>query len=89
MVGRIKTAAVCTPRRDDDTVKKVARQEIEHLSHDEQLASFGGKAASGTHSFPFSVMLPADVPPTMEVRLGVILYAYEVLFRPRIRTFTL
>lgn len=68
MVGRTKTAAVYTQRRGDKTVKKVATEEVEHLSHDVKLASFGGKASSGTHSSSFSFMLAVGVPPTTKVR---------------------
>ncbi|CAN0089818.1 unnamed protein product, partial [Laminaria digitata] len=40
----------------------------EFLSFDVQLASFGGKAAPGSHSFPFSVMLPPGLPSSMKER---------------------
>lgn len=66
MVGRTKTAVKYKARSEDDS-EKIEREEIEHLSHDAQLASFGGKASSGTHSFPFAFTLPADAPPTMNV----------------------
>lgn len=42
-------------------------EDIEFLSYDVQLASFNGKASSGVHSFPFSVVLPPDLPPSMKV----------------------
>lgn len=45
-----------------------SNEDIEFLSYDVQLASFGGKAASGVHSFPFSVVLPPELPPSMKVR---------------------
>lgn len=85
MVGRTKTAATYTPEGDDP---KVAKEETEHLSHDVQLPSFGGKATSGTHRFPFSLILAADVPPTMKVRYQSIYMHFEVIFRPRITAST-
>lgn len=45
----------------------MAREDKEILSYDMQLGSFGGKAASGVHNFPFSVTLPAGLPPSMTV----------------------
>ncbi|CAM9376576.1 unnamed protein product, partial [Hapterophycus canaliculatus] len=38
----------------------------EFLSYEVKLAAFGGKAASGSHSFPFSLMLPPGLPPSMK-----------------------
>lgn len=38
------------------------------LNYDVQLASFGGKAPSGEHNFPFSVVMPSELPPSMKVR---------------------
>lgn len=51
--------------------RDVITENREILGYDIQLASFGGKAASGTHSFPFSVMLPPGLPPSMKVLDGV------------------
>ncbi|CAN0513484.1 unnamed protein product [Ectocarpus sp. 12 AP-2014] len=45
----------------------MAREDKEILSYDVQLESVGGKAASGVHNFPFSVTLPAGLPPSMTV----------------------
>ncbi|CAM9445359.1 unnamed protein product [Ectocarpus sp. 6 AP-2014] len=45
----------------------MAREDKEILSYDVQLGLFGGKAASGVHNFPFSVTLPAGLPPSMTV----------------------
>lgn len=50
--------------------RQIIVESNEFLSYDVQLASFGGKAASGNHSFPFSVKLPSSLPPSMEVRLN-------------------
>lgn len=51
------------------THREMLTEKKEFLSYDVQLANFGGTAASGSHSFPFSVMLPPGLPPSMEVRL--------------------
>lgn len=50
------------------THREMLREKKEFLSYEVQLASFGGKAASGSHNFPFSVMLPPGLPPSMKVR---------------------
>eukprot|EP00752_Nemacystus_decipiens_P010235 g9119.t1 len=46
--------------------RDILREKKEFLSYEVQLAAFGGKAASGSHSFPFSVMLPPGLPPSMK-----------------------
>ncbi|CAM9445217.1 unnamed protein product [Ectocarpus sp. 6 AP-2014] len=48
------------------THREMLTEKKEFLSYDVQLAAFGGKAASGSHSFPFQVMLPPGLPPSME-----------------------
>lgn len=50
--------------------KEMVTEKNGFLSYDVQLASFGGKTAVGTHTFPFSLMLPPDLPPSMQVRLN-------------------
>ena len=49
------------------THREMLREKKEFLSYEVQLAAFGGKAASGSHNFPFSVMLPPGLPPSMKV----------------------
>lgn len=61
MVGQTKTTLV--DRREEKSFSETK----DFFSHDVQLASFGGKAASGVHSFPFSVMLPVGLPPSLMV----------------------
>lgn len=51
--------------------REMITEKKEFLSYDVQLASFGGTAASGSHNFPFSVMLPPGLPPSMKVRLDL------------------
>lgn len=50
------------------THREMLTEKKEFLSYDVQLAAFGGTAASGSHNFPFSVMLPPGLPPSMEVK---------------------
>lgn len=47
--------------------REMLTEKKEFLSYDVQLAAFGGKAALGSHNFPFSVMLPPGLPPSMKV----------------------
>lgn len=54
------------------THREMITETNEFLSHEVQLASFGGKAAAGTHNIPFSVMLPSELPPSMEVRVACV-----------------
>lgn len=42
-------------------------QKRKFLSYDLDIGSFAGKANVGTHIFPFSVKLPEDLVPSMEV----------------------
>lgn len=56
------------------THREMLTEKKEFLSYDVQLAAFGGKAASGSHSFPFQVMLPPGLPPSMEVTSRAVLY---------------
>ncbi|CAN0471039.1 unnamed protein product, partial [Ectocarpus sp. 8 AP-2014] len=65
LVGHVKTAVEYSTGKGEET--KMAREDKEILSYDVQLGSFGGKAASGVHNFPFSVTLPAGLPPSMTV----------------------
>ncbi|CAN0197654.1 unnamed protein product [Ectocarpus fasciculatus] len=65
LVGLVKTAVEYSTGQGDES--KMAREDKEILSYDVQLGSFGGKAASGSHNFPFSVTLPAGLPPSMTV----------------------
>lgn len=62
--GIVPTASGAAPYTHRDN----SAEDIEFLSYDVQLASFGGKAAAGVHSFPFSVVLPSELPPSMKVR---------------------
>ncbi|CAM9308338.1 unnamed protein product [Ectocarpus sp. 4 AP-2014] len=65
LVGHVKTAVEYSTSKGEET--KMAREDKEILSYDVQLGSFGGKAASGVHNFPFSVTLPAGLLPSMTV----------------------
>lgn len=66
LVGLTKTEAVDSRfNREEESYKETNV----FLSFDVQLASFGGKAASGVHSFPFAIMLPVDLPPSLLVWL--------------------
>ncbi len=50
-------------------------EDIEFLGYDVHLTSFGGKAAPGVHTFPFSVVLPPTLPPSMFVSRHTRLHA--------------
>lgn len=67
MIGQIKTVVVYYTGSGKDRKKHTAKETKDFLSHDVQLASFGGKAASGMHSFPFSMTLPVGLPPSLKV----------------------
>ncbi|CAM9286211.1 unnamed protein product [Ascophyllum nodosum] len=47
-------------------VRQPIWQHEEIISYESQLTAFGGKAAPGRHSYPFSVALPPRLPPTMK-----------------------
>ena len=61
----VPTASGAAPVTHRDTLS----EDIEFLGYDVHLASFGGQAAPGVHTFPFSVILPLGLPPSMSVRL--------------------
>lgn len=77
LVGLVKTAVEYSTGQGEE--KKVTREDKEILSYDVQLGSFGGKAASGVHNFPFSVTLPEGLPPSMTVRFELF---YEATPQP-------
>lgn len=58
------------------THREMLREKKEFLSYDVQLAAFGGKAASGSHNFPFSVMLPPGLPPSMKVTRARLAFSF-------------
>lgn len=62
--GIVPTTSGAAPYTHRDN----SSEDIEFLGYDVQLASFGEKAAPGVHSFPFSVVLPPGLPPSMKVR---------------------
>lgn len=71
LVGLARTRIV----RSNSTNHQTSRNTVysakdEFLSFDIQLASFGGRAAACSQSFPFSVMLPPGLPSSMKVRGG-------------------
>ena len=69
LVGLARTRIVrnnSNGRNSNDRTVYTAKDEF--LSFDIQLASFEGKAAAGSHSFPFSLMLPPGLPSSMKVR---------------------
>lgn len=67
MVGQTKTTAIYYVGTGDNRQRRTANETKEFISYDVQLASFGGKAASGVHTFPFSITLPAGLPPSLKV----------------------
>ena len=50
------------------THREVVSEQNDFLSYEVQLASFEGRATTGSHSYPFSVMLPPSLPSSMQVR---------------------
>lgn len=50
------------------TYRDTLSEDIEFLGYDVQLADFGGKVASGEHTYDFSVTLPPNLPASMKVR---------------------
>ena len=64
LVGLAKTHTI----RDRQNDHNHDRQQNNFLSHEMQLASFGGRVAVGSHRFPFSLVLPEGLPSSMEVR---------------------
>ncbi|CAN0469138.1 unnamed protein product, partial [Laminaria digitata] len=69
LVGLARTRIVRDSSNGRDSSERtVYTAKDEFLGFDIQLASFGGKAAAGSHSFPFSVMLPSGLPSSMKVR---------------------
>ncbi|CAM9692644.1 unnamed protein product [Scytosiphon promiscuus] len=46
--------------------REMLREKKDFLSYEVNLAAFGGKATPGSHNFPFSVMLPPGLPPSMK-----------------------
>lgn len=67
MVGRIKTTVIYHTGSGEDRKRHAAIETKELFSYDVQLASFGGTAASGEHSFPFSMTFPEGLPPSLKV----------------------
>lgn len=65
--GVVPTTSGAAPNTHRDALS----EDIEFLGYDVHLSSFGGKVASGVHSFPFSVVLPPGLPPSMKVPVHV------------------
>lgn len=81
LVGMTKTRAITKSTGLYPTLSGAATytdhhassEDIEFLGYDVQVASFGGgKVAAGVHSFPFSVVLPSGLPPSMKVPVPVV-----------------
>ncbi|CAM9920917.1 unnamed protein product [Pylaiella littoralis] len=78
VVGLIKTRSITKSTGLYATVSgaaaytdhQVMSEDMEFLGYDVHLASFGGKMAAGEHSFPFSVVLPSELPPSMKDQGG-------------------
>eukprot|EP00904_Undaria_pinnatifida_P000771 jgi/Undpi1/10695/HiC_scaffold_29.g13143.m1 len=66
LVGLAKTRVKCESGSGKNKSETVYNDGDEFLSYNIQLASFGGTARPGSHSFPFSVMLPPDLPASMK-----------------------
>lgn len=66
----VGTATTSVPNGEQDTVgrEKKSTDSDEFLSYEVQLTCFNGKATAGTHSFPFSMMLPPGLHSSMQVR---------------------
>lgn len=71
MVGQTKTTVIYYTGSGDNRQRRTAKETKDSFSYDVQLASFGGKAASGVHNFPFSMTLPVGLPPSMKVRCEI------------------
>lgn len=74
LVGKAATSVVYRDRNDN---LHTAHQSKDLVEYDVQLAAFGGKVANGTHIFPFSVMLPPDLPSSMKVRVTRVLFTSQ------------
>ena len=77
LIGLAKTRIVRENGHNNNRSYYGAREEF--LSFEFQLASFGGKAAAGSHNFTFSLVLPPGLPSSMKVSghgLGSLLCAF-------------
>lgn len=61
--GVVPTASGAAPYTYRDTLS----EDVEFLGHDVQLADFGGRVASGEHTYDFSAKLPPSLPASMKV----------------------
>ena len=68
LVGLEKTRITRKSRHDGTSSRHANVQKNKFLSHEMQLASFAGKATTGSHRFPFSLALPPGLPPSTEVQ---------------------
>lgn len=50
------------------THREAVSEQKDFLSYEVHLATFGGRMTAGSHSYPFSVMLPPGLPSSMQVR---------------------
>ncbi|CAB1111736.1 unnamed protein product [Ectocarpus sp. CCAP 1310/34] len=74
------------------TYRDMLSEDVEFLGYDVQLADFGGKAASGEHTYDFSVTLPPSLPASMKEQGGngscAIAYGFRArLHRPGLLNF--
>lgn len=68
LTGKTHARVIYQPAGEGQ-MKQTASDGKTFLEHDMVLASFGGRADCGTHSFPFAVVLPPNLPSTMKVSL--------------------
>lgn len=71
--GIVPTASGAAPY----TLRDSSNEDLIILNYDVQLASFGGKAQSGEHNFPFSVVMPSELPPSMKVRNLAVFHGFS------------
>ena len=67
MVGQTKTKAIYYTNSGDNRKRHEAKETKDFLSYKIKIGDFDGKAASGVHSFPFSLTLPEGLAPSMKV----------------------
>ncbi|CAN0329985.1 unnamed protein product [Ectocarpus sp. 12 AP-2014] len=86
--GVVPTASGAAPYTHRDTLS----EDVEFLGYDVHLADFGGRAASGEHTYDFSVTLPPSLPASMKEQGGdgscAIAYGFRArLHRPGLLNF--
>lgn len=68
LVGTATTRVYLEGQRDTFGRTEYSEDSDEFLSYEVQLACFDRKATTGIHNFPFSIMLPPGLYPSMKVR---------------------